>query len=83
MRYVTPVLVSGFSREEEVTSCQDQLGEFRSAASALRIWLGETVEKLPALQPTSSQQSLARDLQEVNVSHRQAEGLGSDDCTGV
>ena len=80
---MTPVLVSAFSREEEVTSCQDQLGEFRSAASALRVWLEETVEKLPALQPTSSQQSLARDLQEVNVSHGRAGGLGTDACSGV
>lgn len=55
-------------REEEVSSCQDQLGEFRSAATALTKWLEETNEKVPAVQPSSSEKSLERDLQIVTVS---------------
>uniref|UniRef100_A0AAZ3PN52 Dystonin n=1 Tax=Oncorhynchus tshawytscha TaxID=74940 RepID=A0AAZ3PN52_ONCTS len=54
--------------KEEVTSCQDQLGDFRAAAGALRTWLEETTEKVPVVQPTSSEQSLGKDLQRVNVS---------------
>uniref|UniRef100_A0A674CR72 Dystonin n=1 Tax=Salmo trutta TaxID=8032 RepID=A0A674CR72_SALTR len=53
-------------KEEEVSSCQDQLGDFRAAAGALRTWLEETTEKVPVVQPTSSEQSLAKDLQRVN-----------------
>ncbi|XP_018545400.1 LOW QUALITY PROTEIN: dystonin [Lates calcarifer] len=52
-------------KEEEVSSCQDQLGEFRSAATALTKWLEETNEKVPAVQPSSSEKSLERDLQIV------------------
>uniref|UniRef100_A0A8D2ZZH4 Dystonin n=1 Tax=Scophthalmus maximus TaxID=52904 RepID=A0A8D2ZZH4_SCOMX len=50
-------------KEEEVSSCQDQLGEFRSAANALTKWLEETNEKVPAVQPSSSEKSLEKDLQ--------------------
>uniref|UniRef100_A0A8C7UPQ9 Dystonin n=1 Tax=Oncorhynchus mykiss TaxID=8022 RepID=A0A8C7UPQ9_ONCMY len=53
-------------KEEEVSSCQDQLGDFRAAAGALRTWLEETTEKVPVVQPTSSEQSLGKDLQRVN-----------------
>ncbi|XP_029926299.1 dystonin isoform X3 [Myripristis murdjan] len=52
-------------KEEEVSSCQDQLGEFRSAAGALTKWLEETTEKVPAVQPSSSEPSLEKDLQKV------------------
>lgn len=56
------------NREEEVSSCQDQLGEFRRAAVALTKWLEQTVEKVPAVQPNSSVKSLEKDLQIVSVS---------------
>ncbi|XP_051272617.1 dystonin isoform X17 [Dicentrarchus labrax] len=52
-------------KEEEVSSCQDQLGEFRSAASALTKWLEQTNEKVPAVQQSSSEKSLEKDLQIV------------------
>ncbi|XP_034465448.1 dystonin isoform X9 [Hippoglossus hippoglossus] len=52
-------------KEEEVSSCQDQLGEFRSAASSLTKWLEESNEKVPAVQPSSSERSLEKDLQIV------------------
>ncbi|XP_032397333.1 dystonin isoform X11 [Etheostoma spectabile] len=52
-------------KEEEVSSCQDQLGEFRSAASALTKWLEQTNEKVPAVQLSSSVKSLEEDLQIV------------------
>lgn len=55
-------------REEEVSSCQDQLGEFRSAAGALSKWLEETNEKVPAAQPSSSTKNLEKDLQIISVS---------------
>lgn len=54
-------------REEEVSSCRDQLGEFKSAAGALSKWLEETTEKVPAAQPSSSK-NLQKDLQSVSVS---------------
>ncbi|XP_034754636.1 dystonin isoform X5 [Etheostoma cragini] len=53
-------------KEEEVSFCQDQLGEFRSAASALTKWLEQTNEKVPAVQLSSSVKSLEEDLQIVN-----------------
>nr|XP_046257646.1 dystonin isoform X5 [Scatophagus argus] len=52
-------------KEEEVSSCQDQLGEFRSAASVLTKWLEQTNEKVPVVQPSSSEKSLEKDLQTV------------------
>ncbi|XP_026209863.1 dystonin isoform X2 [Anabas testudineus] len=52
-------------KEEEVSSCQDQLGEFKSAANALTKWLEETYEKVPAVQPSSSEKCLEKDLQIV------------------
>ncbi|XP_028279618.1 dystonin isoform X9 [Parambassis ranga] len=52
-------------KEEELSSCQDQLGEFRSAASALTQWLQETNDKVPAVQPSGSEKSLEKDLQIV------------------
>ncbi|KAK6301543.1 hypothetical protein J4Q44_G00275960 [Coregonus suidteri] len=54
-------------KEEEVSSCQDQLGDFMAAAGDIRTWLEETTEKVPVLQPTISEQSLAKDLQRVNA----------------
>ncbi|XP_075874847.1 dystonin isoform X6 [Nelusetta ayraudi] len=53
-------------KEEEVSSCQDQMGEFRRAAGALTKWLEQTGEKVPAVQPNSSVKSLERDLQIVS-----------------
>ncbi|XP_049592105.1 dystonin isoform X17 [Syngnathus scovelli] len=52
-------------KEEEVSSCQDLLGEFRSAASALSKWLEETNEKVPVVQKSCSAKSLEKDLQIV------------------
>lgn len=63
------LLILVFYREEEVSSCQDQLGEFRSAASALTKWLEQTNEKVPAVLSSSSVQSLEKNLQIVSVSH--------------
>lgn len=51
-----------------MSSCQDQLGEFRSAASALTKWLEEIYKKVPAAQPSSSEKRLETDLQIVTVS---------------
>uniref|UniRef100_A0A8C5B1R8 Dystonin n=1 Tax=Gadus morhua TaxID=8049 RepID=A0A8C5B1R8_GADMO len=56
-------------REEEVSSCQDQLAAFRTAAGALTSWLEETDRKVPTLQPGSGgTQSLEKDLLSLNVS---------------
>lgn len=63
-------LILVYYREEEVSSCQDQLGEFRSAASALTKWLEQTNEKVPAVQLSSSVNSLEKDLQIVTVSQK-------------
>ncbi|XP_029690730.1 dystonin isoform X9 [Takifugu rubripes] len=52
-------------REEEVSTCRDQLEEFRSTAGALSKWLEETNEKVPAAQPSSSK-TLEKDLQIVS-----------------
>ncbi|XP_060895593.1 dystonin [Labrus mixtus] len=49
-------------KEEEVSSCQDQLGEFRSAAGALTKWLEETNEKVPAVHAGVSVKTLEKDL---------------------
>ncbi|XP_030626347.1 dystonin [Chanos chanos] len=53
-------------KEEEVTSCQDQLGEFKAAAGVLMKWLEETKTQVPAIQADSSEQVLGKDLQKVN-----------------
>lgn len=63
------LLILTFYREEEVSSCQDQLGEFRSAASALTKWLEQANEKVPAVLSSSSVISLEKNLQIVSVSH--------------
>ncbi|KAL7877335.1 hypothetical protein SRHO_G00039780 [Serrasalmus rhombeus] len=53
-------------KEEEVSSCQDQLGDFKAAAGVLMKWLEETKEQVPAVQPNCSEQSLGNDLHKVN-----------------
>uniref|UniRef100_A0A3Q3BBI1 Dystonin n=1 Tax=Kryptolebias marmoratus TaxID=37003 RepID=A0A3Q3BBI1_KRYMA len=52
-------------KEEELSSCQDQLGEFRSAVCALTKWLEETNDRIPAAQPSNSEKNLKKDLQIV------------------
>ncbi|XP_035982722.1 dystonin [Fundulus heteroclitus] len=52
-------------KEEELSSCQDQLGEFRSAVCVLTKWLEETNDKVPAAQPSSSEKNLEKELQIV------------------
>ncbi|XP_061693198.1 dystonin [Syngnathoides biaculeatus] len=54
-------------KEEEISSCQDLLGEFRSAASSLTQWLEETSEKVPVEQRNCSSKSLEKDLQIVTT----------------
>lgn len=56
------------SREGEVSSCQDQLGMFKSAASALTKWLEEMYEKVPGDQTSSNEKRLEKDMQLVTVS---------------
>ncbi|XP_016332640.1 dystonin isoform X1 [Sinocyclocheilus anshuiensis] len=53
-------------KKEEVSSCQKQLQEFKSAAGVLMKWLEETKEQVPVLQPNCSEQGLGTDLQKVN-----------------
>ncbi|XP_052469935.1 dystonin isoform X2 [Carassius gibelio] len=53
-------------KKEEVSSCQKQLQEFRSAAGLVMKWLEETKEQVPELQPNCSEQSLGTDLQRVH-----------------
>ncbi|KAI1894735.1 hypothetical protein AGOR_G00118810 [Albula goreensis] len=54
-------------KEEEVSSCQDQLAEFRSAADTLRKWVDELSEKVPSVPPSCSEQNLTKALQRVNA----------------
>ncbi|XP_028324054.1 dystonin isoform X5 [Gouania willdenowi] len=49
-------------KEKDLSSCQDHMGEFRSAASALRTWLEETNEKLPAVQTNGDERSPEKSL---------------------
>ncbi|MCJ8730922.1 hypothetical protein PDJAM_G00189710 [Pangasius djambal] len=53
-------------KEEEVLSCQDQLGEFKAAAGVLMKWLEETKEQVPVVQPNCSEQGLGNDVKKVN-----------------
>ncbi|KAI5108559.1 dystonin [Silurus meridionalis] len=53
-------------KEEEVLSCQDQLGEFKAAAGVLMMWLEETKEQVPVVQPNCSEQVLGNDVKKVN-----------------
>ncbi|KAJ8359996.1 hypothetical protein SKAU_G00165210 [Synaphobranchus kaupii] len=65
-------------KEEEVTSCQDQLAQFRGAAGALRTWVDESTDKVPAVPPSCSEQSLAKALQRVNALMEEWTAKGSD-----
>ncbi|XP_066534474.1 dystonin [Hoplias malabaricus] len=53
-------------KEEEVSSCQDQLEEFKAAAGVLMKWLEDTKKQVPVVQPNCSEQGLGKDLQKVN-----------------
>ncbi|XP_053730816.1 dystonin isoform X6 [Synchiropus splendidus] len=53
-------------KEEEVSTCQDQLGEFRSAATALTKWLEETTDRVPAVHSSSTEEKQQKDLQLVS-----------------
>ncbi|XP_036402094.1 LOW QUALITY PROTEIN: dystonin [Megalops cyprinoides] len=65
-------------KEEEVSSCQDQLAEFRVAAGALRKWVDESLEKVPAVPASCSEQSLAKALQRVNALMEEWTAKGSE-----
>ncbi|KAL0964650.1 hypothetical protein UPYG_G00327030 [Umbra pygmaea] len=54
-------------KEAEVSSCQDQLGDFMAASGALSTWLDETTGKVPVFQSASSEQKLTEDLQRVTA----------------
>ncbi|XP_062851947.1 dystonin isoform X3 [Trichomycterus rosablanca] len=53
-------------KEQEVSSCQDQLGEFKETAGMLMKWLDETKKQVPVVQPNYSEQGLRKDLQQIN-----------------
>ncbi|TSN48476.1 Dystonin [Bagarius yarrelli] len=53
-------------KEDEVLSCQDQLGEFKAVAEVLMKWLEETKEQVPVVQPNCSEQGLGNDVKKVN-----------------
>lgn len=59
---------SGYYREDEVLSCQDQLGEFKETAGMFMKWLDETKQQALVVQPNYSDQGLRKDLQKINVS---------------
>ncbi|KAG7462800.1 hypothetical protein MATL_G00188590 [Megalops atlanticus] len=65
-------------KEEEVSSCQDQLAEFRAAAGALRKWVDESLEKVPAVPASCSEQSLTKALQRVNALMEEWTAKGSE-----
>ncbi|KAJ8250314.1 hypothetical protein COCON_G00222360 [Conger conger] len=65
-------------KEEEVSSCQDQLAEFRVAAGALRQWVDETADKVPVVPTSCSEQSLAKALQRVNTLMDEWTAKGTD-----
>ncbi|XP_077586324.1 dystonin isoform X15 [Stigmatopora nigra] len=50
-------------KDEEVSSCQDMLGEFRDAAGVLSKWLEETTKKVPPVEKNGNAKSLEKDLQ--------------------
>ncbi|CAL9687988.1 unnamed protein product [Knipowitschia caucasica] len=52
-------------KEEEVSSCRDQLEEFRALSSSLTSWLEQTKDKVPAVDPSRSEKCLEKDLQIV------------------
>ncbi|XP_066552919.1 dystonin isoform X4 [Amia ocellicauda] len=54
-------------KEEEVSSCQGQLNEFKSAAECLRKWIEESTEKVPIVQPSCSVDNLEKHQQKVNT----------------
>ncbi|XP_062375938.1 dystonin [Sardina pilchardus] len=54
-------------KREEVTSCQDQLGEFKAAAGALVKWLEEKTGKVPVVQPNCGDKGLGKALKTVNA----------------
>ncbi|XP_077469506.1 dystonin isoform X8 [Stigmatopora argus] len=50
-------------KDEEVSSCQALLGEFRAAADVLSKWLEETTKKVPPVEKNGNAKSLEKDLQ--------------------
>ncbi|XP_057704258.1 dystonin isoform X4 [Corythoichthys intestinalis] len=52
-------------KDEEVSSCQDLLGEFRAAAGLFSKWLEETNEKVPVAEKSCNAKSLEKDFQIV------------------
>ncbi|XP_064173955.1 dystonin isoform X26 [Anguilla rostrata] len=65
-------------REEEVSSCQDQLAEFRAAADALRQWLDDSADKVPSVPASCGEQNLAKALQRVNALMDEWTAKGTD-----
>ncbi|XP_041108044.1 dystonin-like isoform X14 [Polyodon spathula] len=54
-------------KEEEVSSCQGQLAEFKSAVKSFRKWLDELTEKIPLVKPACSVEDHEKHLQKVKA----------------
>ncbi|KAM4771389.1 dystonin [Rhinophrynus dorsalis] len=52
------------SKEEDVSSCQSQMGAFQSLVQSLKQWFTSVNEKLPAAPPTLGIEELANNLKE-------------------
>ncbi|XP_043366337.1 dystonin isoform X16 [Dermochelys coriacea] len=52
-------------KEEDVSSCQEQMDTFKLLVESLKKWMNETTERIPAVQPSLNTEDLKKPLENI------------------
>nr|XP_032634285.1 dystonin isoform X5 [Chelonoidis abingdonii] len=52
-------------KEEDVSSCQEQMDTFKLLVESLKKWMNETTDRIPAVQPSLSTEDLKKSLEDI------------------
>ncbi|XP_037750164.1 dystonin isoform X13 [Chelonia mydas] len=52
-------------KEEDVSSCQEQMGTFKLLVESLKKWMNETTDRIPAVQPSLNTEDLKKPLEDI------------------
>ncbi|XP_074803969.1 dystonin isoform X15 [Natator depressus] len=52
-------------KEEDVSSCQEQMDTFKLLVESLKKWMNETTDRIPAVQPSLNTEDLKKPLEDI------------------
>nr|XP_048701192.1 dystonin isoform X12 [Caretta caretta] len=52
-------------KEEDVSSCQEQMDTFKLLVESLKNWMNETTDRIPAVQPSLNTEDLKKPLEDI------------------